>query len=541
MAGIYKGFTEVQLRAPQRSVFDLSHEKRLTTRMGRITPMFFSEVLPNDTFKVESEVFVRFAPMVAPIMHEVNVYVHYFFVPMRLVWEDWEDFITGGNLGTETPPVPPNALISTIGSKGQEYLNIKSVADYLGVGTISDANSSAYVGTTIDLAPMAAAYKCFYDYYRDRNFQLDDGATPYDILPLASGTITDDNTLRKLFDTKIRGWERDRFTSALPWTQRGSEVLLPLQGTGTVNYLSTTNLFRNTGVNASAGAVSIGSAGNAFFQDSSTTPLRVQNIDSVNINTSDVSIDDFRLALALQSWKQRQALGGSRYSETIYAHFARRTSDGRLQEAEYLGGGKVRVKIGDNPTTAWSMDGEGNPVPPSNPSGRAMSLGNTNKFYYNSEEHGFVIGFMSVMPKPGYIGGSHRAFFSRNTFLDYPWPTFGNLGEQPVRKFELQTTAVYLPAVRSEQEIFGYQSQYADWKYIASTSHGDFKETMDYWHLDRKFSSTVALNSTFVTFDDALQDRIFAVEGVDTLWCQVYNHASVKRSLPYYGTPMLRG
>lgn len=536
---VFKGFTQVELRKPKRSLFDLSHERRMTTRMGRLTPCFIAETIPNDTFKVNTEMQIRLAPLVAPIMHRVNAFVHYFFVPNRLLWKDWELFITNGRLGTETPPVPPNSLITVLQARGLGHLNLKTPSDYLGLNPITDA-AAGYANLTIDLMPHAAFYKVWYDYYRDRNFVADDA-----ILPLASGALSTSASLDALFSNKVRCWQHDYFTSALPWTQRGDEVLMPLIGTGSVTYLPVSEIYRDSDDTLNpAGDTIIGQeatdtagvmrVGKTTAADAGT-PGRIQNIDEVNLTSSEVSINDLRLAERLQEWLERNALAGSRYNESILAHFGRRTSDGRLQRAQYLGGGKVTIKVGEVLTTAFSDDGT-DIIPPANMAGRGMVLDGTPSFKYNCEEHGFVIGIMSVMPTSGYMQGSPRMFFGRKTFLDYPFPSFAQLGEQPVHNYEIFSDATSLALTKP---IFGYQSRYADWKHMGSSAHGDMRESLDYWHLTRKFASQPILSQAFVQFEDTLQDRVFAVSGVDTLWVYLYNRATVVRSLPYFGTPKL--
>lgn len=539
----YKGFSTVQLKRPARSYFDLSHEKRLSTRMGRLTPIFVSETLPDDTFKMNSEVMIRLAPLIAPIMHRVNVYVHFFFVPNRLLWKDWENFITNGRLGTETPPVPPNVGMQSVLTRNANYLDIGSNMDYLGFPNIPDASQASYAGRNVDLMPIAAFYKCWYDYYRDRNYVADDS-----FLPLASGTTVDNNLIDTLFYPRFRDWQKDYFTSSLPWTQRGNEVLMPLQGSGVVTYLPTSKLKITGGADVAGDTlvgrrVGIGASGDMIvgMANNSTGGQtgRVENIQSVSLTSSDVSINDLRRAVRLQEWMERNALAGSRYVESLWAHFGRKSSDGRLQRAEYLGGGKVTVKISEVVTTAYSEDDAAQTVPPANLAGHGISFGNTNRFTYNCEEHGFVIGLMSVMPTSAYMQGAPRMFFGRNTFLDYPWPTFAHLGEQEVFKYELYADPTNITADRTTQPVFGYQSRYADWKYIHSSTHGDLRTSLDFWHLTRKFASSPVIGAAFCRFEDSLQDRVFNVSGVDTLWTYIYNNVSVVRSLPYYGTPML--
>lgn len=538
----YKGFTTVELRKPTRSLFDLSHEKRVSFKMGQLVPILVTETVPNDTFHGNTEAMLRLAPMLAPIMHRVNLFVHHFFVPNRLLWKDWEAFITNGRLGTETPPVPPYVTIDAMCNVGQQLLGAGSLFDYMGGNPISDAGGPTYAGVKLDLMPWAACTKVWYDYYRDRNYVADNT-----FLPLASGANGGLATLdaASLLTIRNRDYQKDYYTSALPWTQRGNEVLMPLVGTGTVTLnSSTTNAMLMKNASTGAGIVGLPTAVNY----DSGSRIEGASIDAVidpngrltaNVSSSGVSINDLRRSVRLQEWLERNALAGSRYNESIMAHFARKTSDSRLQRAEYLGGGKVTIKISEIVTTAWSVDGAANDVPPANMAGHGVTFGHSNGFRYNCEEHGFIVSFMSVMPNTAYMQGTPRMFVQRNTFLEYPWPSFAHLGEQPVYKYELFNSNANMPVDRTTAPIFGYQSRYADWKYIPSSSHGDFRGSLDFWHLTRKFASSPSLGFTFVNFESTLPDRIFAVSGVQTLWAYLYNNLTVKRSLPYYGTPQL--
>lgn len=530
----FAGFNSVELRKPTRSMFDLSHEVRLSCRMGKLVPVFISEALPNDTFMGSTEVLVKFAPLIAPIMHRVHAYIHNFFVPNRLLWKDWEQFITGGQYGpgVTVPPVPPNFSVPAALNLGTGMLDKGSLYDYLGGALIPDANVGFYSGRTLDMMPFAACYKVWYDYYRDRNYVPD-----HDALPMASGSISviGASIYSTFLKLQTRCWEHDYFTSSLPWTQRGAEVLMPISASGDLVVSDLTGLPVGAGRNLVIDPLAAGqlASSNPAFPVAGVEQARIQ------IDESEISINDFRRAMRLQEWMERNALAGSRYNESIMAHFARRTSDGRLQRAEYLGGSKAIVQVGEVMTTAYSEDSVSEVVPPGNPAGKAGAYTPGNRWSYNCEEHGFVVSFMSVMPTSGYMQGLPRMFQARNSFLDYPWPTFAHLGEQEVYRYEIYGGDTSFVANRSEAPVFGYQSRYADWKFIGSRAAGDFRESLDHWHLTRKFSNTPVLNGTFVQFEDALQDRIFNVAGVDTLWCYVHNNIKVKRSLPYFGTPTI--
>lgn len=542
----YKGFSTTEVKKPQRSLFDLSHEKRLSGRMGKLIPIFICETLPKDHFSSTNEIMLRLAPLIAPIMHRVNVTVHNFFIPNRLLWLEWETFITNGRLGTETPPVPPcmdiNDILSGAGGGGEGLLDLGTLADYLGVGRIEDSQHP-FSAATIDLMPFIAYYKVWYDYYRDRNFIDDDVVS----LPMASGQHAYDVNTSPVLKIKNRDWQADYFTTAMLTTQRGNEVLMPLQGSGSVTYLKP-SLVRDADTDAletSATGFTTAPITGALRTDGGSgganNPVFVQNIATVDFDGSDVSINDLRTAMALQRWMERNMLSGSRYTEMLWNHFNQKSSDGRLQRAEYLGGGRIVVKINEVVTTAFSEDSTAEVIPPGNMAGHGFVLENASHFNYTCEEHGFILSIMSVMPTSAYMQGSSRMFFSRNTFLDYPWPTFAHLGEQEVKKYELFTNNANITVDRTAQPLFGYQSRYADWKYIPSSSHGDFKDSLDFWHMTRKFLTTPVLGETFNNFEDNLQNRVFAVSEVDTLWCYIYNKITVVRSLPYFGTPQLIG
>lgn len=540
----YAGFNSVKLQRPQRSSFDLSHQKRLTCRMGKLVPILMMECIPSDTVRGSSEVLLRLAPLLAPIYDSIELYVHFFFVPLRILWVDFEEFITGGRLGVGIDPVaapiPPYLdLEACLGEQPAQW-GKGGLPDYLGVPLLleNDPDINNWIGKTIDLMPFAAYQRCWYEYYRDRNFDTDANVVGE---PVASGLNEEEDDFAEL---RTRNYMHDYFTSALPFTQRGEEVLMPVSLGGIAPlYAAPVSppvtdpivLFGeedsiNTGYNVQTGSVPpAANAGDLY--------VRGEDFDGTS-----TSINDFRSAYALQVWLERNAVGGSRYNESTQAHFGVKPEDGRLQRPEYLGGGRIPVRISEVVSTAWSNDGSST-VPLANMAGHGVTYGNTNHFSYFAPEHGFVVGIMSIMNPPSYMDGMPR-MFRRKTFLDYPWPTFAKLGEQEVHKYELFTDGASLEEdADGDLPLFGYQSRYADWKFIPNSNHGDFRDTLLFWTLTRKFDGPVTLGSQFVRFDDETQDRIFAVGGpeVDNFWVYVNNRITVKRPLPYFGTPNTLG
>jgi hypothetical protein len=487
--------------------------------MGQLTPIFIQDVLPGDKFRVNSEIFLRFAPLLAPVMHQINCYVHYFFVPNRLVWNEWEDFITGGSDGTSDPVMPfiqvTNAQKFKFGSG--------SLADYMGIPTVK-GNETVVHPLSFSALPFRAYQLIFDEYYRDQNLRE----------PVACGTaggeVTGETNLQKHLHTRTRAWEKDYFTSALPWAQRGPEVLMPLDAE--INYHDETRIFSQNQGSLPNGAVSQisgvpGSTGGRLTT-SGGDRMKIVNIQS--IENGNITINDLRRSIKLQEWLEKNARAGSRYIEQILSHFGVKSSDSRLQRPEYLGGGKAPVTISE----VLSSFQDGASEPQGNMSGHAVSVGRSNSFKKSFEEHGYIIGIMSVIPRTAYQQGLPRHFSKFDRF-DHYWPEFANIGEQEIKMKELFTT---YDGPNQNEQTFGYQSRYAEYKFQPTTVHGNFKDTLAYWHMGRIFENAPDLNNSFVSADPT--DRIFAVnDGNNNLYCQIFNKVDALRPLPYFGTPTL--
>lgn len=545
-----KLFSSVQMVKPQRSTFDLSYWDRSSTRMGRLTPVFIKEALPSDTFNGSSEILVRVAPLLAPIYDNLILFVHFFFVPMRLLWEDWEEFITAGVTGPGFGPeeIPPYIDCGELLADLPEVCNKSQLLDYLGVPPSMwslAADPSDYDGIHLDVAPALAYQKIYFDYYRDRNFEQD--STWDGLLPAPSGDITAGAAANweQTFSLRLRSYQHDYFNSASPTTQRGAEVLIPLDGA--VTYLNASNVVRSSDGTLDTFSSLLGTSGTApdntgqlRFKDSlgddDGSLRRIENIDTITNGTS--TIEDFRSAYALQVWMERNQVGGSRYNESTMAHFGVRPQDSRLQRSEYIGGGVIPIKISEIVSTAYSQNSEDATIPLANLAGHGITYGNTNQFNYFCVEHGFILGIASIMNPPSYHQGLHK-MWRRRSFLDYPWPTFARLGEQQIDKAELYADPVTLTEdADGNLPLFGYQSRYSEWKYSCSGNKGEFHDTLLFWTLTQQFASAPELGQVFVQFDDSSQDRIFAVNtGVDNFWLYVHNKVYAKRPLPYYGAP----
>lgn len=521
-----KFFDKVKIKTPGYNKFDLSHEVKLSMNMGDLVPTFVKEVVPGDSFRVNSEIMIRLAPMIAPVMHRVNVWTHYFYVPYRLIWADWEKFITGGPDGTDAPIMPyfnvSTELASPLFSSG-------SLGDYLGLPEIP---AGSIVGDGIRISALwFRAYQFIYnEYYRDQNL-----SNPVDF-SLGSGAINPAGAdAAKLLALRKRAWEKDYLTSCLPWAQRGPEVLIPIEGDGDVTYKNVSEIYeQDGGVPAQNATLRTGLsvASDLELNSPGTGKARIENIDDVNFTNTSITINDLRRSNKVQEWLELAARVGSRLTEVLRGFFGVTSSDARLQRPEYLGGGKQPVVISEVVSTYQDPEGTGDPQ--ANMAGHGISVGNTNRFARKFEEHGVVIGITSVLPLTAYQNGISR-FFTREERFDMYWPQFANIGEQAVYNHEVY----YNPTTTEPKNTFGYQSRYAEYKYAASTVHGDFRNSLDYWHMGRKFDDDQVLNEQFVMSDPT--SRIFSVTDPDVhkLYCQIYHRVDALRPMPYYGTPRL--
>lgn len=528
-------FREVPIKKPNSNLFDLSHEVKMSGKFGYLYPILCQETLPGDYFRSQHNVFARFAPLLAPIMHRVDITSHSFFVPNRLLTDGWQDFITGGQDGTETyvlPYITPDAITDIDGNPNR--MGVGTLWDYLGLPTYDTGASDSL--QKISVLPFRAYAKIFNDFYMDPNL-----GDELELDTDAAGAVTAATLTAGLLNMRKRGWEKDYFTSALPYTQRGAEVMMPLSGTGTVTYLPTSTVLQNSGavpgVNATLNTDAPGGLGITGLGGG-----RIENIDEVILDASDVSINDLRRSFAIQKWLEVNARGGYRYVEQIKGHFNVTVPDYRLQRAEYLGGGKQPVVVSEVLATANS-EYEATEYPLGDMAGHAISVGKSNRWSYTCQEHGFIITVLSVMPRTAYSQGIEK-MWTREDKFDFAWPEFAHIGEQEILKKEVVFSFAQ-SNVTQMNTTFGYIPRYAEYKFKNDRLAGDFRTTLNFWHLSRIFTAVPALDVDFTTMnEDGNGDqeetfrRIFAVQdGTDYVWFQIGLNLRVRRPLPYFGVP----
>ena len=502
----------------KRSKFSLSHYNLTTMNMGYVVPVGLTEVLPGDTIQQATSAFIRVTPLVAPVMHPVHVAIHHWYVPLRLIWDDFEKFITGGEDGLDTSEYPTITAPSDGFATG-------SVADYLGCPT-------GVPNLVVSALPFRAYDLIWSEWYRDQNVEE----------PVSISKASGPDTSTSVF-LYSKAWAKDYFTTAAPWPQRGPAVSVPvnltaagepsISATTTISPSGNPTFQRNNA--APAGSLiyeynTSGSGGPLIREDLgqglnwSDPALSAQttiNYSSGNPELGSVDINQLREAFALQRFEEHRALYGSRYTEYL-RYLGIRASDARLQRPEYLGGGRQTIQFSEVLQTAEGTD------PVGTMRGHGIAAMRTNRYRRFIEEHGYVMTLMSVMPISIYQDGLPR-LWNRRVKEDFWQKELEHIGEQEVLIKELWAKS------SKGDDVFGYQDRYDEYRSHQSFVSGEFRNLLNYWHFSREFANEPSINTTFIYGSPT--NRPFAEKTKNQLYCMVNHSIQARRLVSRRGNP----
>lgn len=509
----------------QRSVFDRSHGYKTTLDAGLLVPFFVDEVLPGDTFNLSVSMLARLATPIVPFMDNVWIDTQFFFVPNRLVWDHWEEFNGASKKGIQETKYQIPQVFVTNAPTG-------SCWDYFGLPTGVNQKLS------VSSLPFRAYWLIYNEWYRDENLISE--------LDWPGGFGDTDIEIADGLSVLRRGKRHDYFTSALPWPQKGPGVEINIGGTAPVTFSNFgTPLFVSNGAPTLEGQLSAGLGQNGVRPVDFITSLPVANYvnklkwtdvgfsATADLSTATpISINDLRQAFQVQRLYERDARGGTRYTEILRSHFNVISPDARLQRPEYLGGSSTRVDISQVAQTSSSDT----TTPQGNLAAFGIAGDRFHGFTKSFVEHGYIIGIVSIRADLTYQQGINRMWSRKNRF-DFYWPSLAHLGEQAILNKE-----IYAQGTDVDNQVFGYQERYAEYRYKPSQITGKLRSTdpqsLDVWHLAQKFESLPTLNQSFIEENPPIA-RVIAVQDEPQFILDCYFKLKTARPMPVYGTPGL--
>lgn len=540
----------------KRSRFDMSTGIKTSFNTGDLVPFYLEEVLPGDTFSIDTNILARMQTLIAPIMDDLYVDVFYFFVPNRIVWDHWKEFM-GENTQSAWYP-STEYTVPQISVAPQKSVTPKSVADYLGIPPITV--DTGQPGLSFNALPFRAYGKIWNEWFRDENLQepvlVDTGD--------ATRQFDPDNAVDGGKLLRVNKYH-DYFTSALPSPQKGPDVTIPMTaGTQlpvTTSGSSVHGLYPNltdrgldfVRYNASTGAyigpvdadrsmfcgVPTGGVSGNLFQggsavsDGKSTFLVPDNLfANIGGSVPVATINTLRLAFATQKLYEKDARGGTRYREIIKSHFNTISPDARQQVPELLGYNRINVSISQVVQNSESAN-----TPQGHTAAFSLTADSDNSFTKSFTEHGFVMGLLCARYKHTYQQGMHR-MWSRNTRFDYYWPVFANLGEQPVKNRE-----IFAQGSDKDDEVFGYQEAWAEYRYHPDTTSAEMRssyaQSLDVWHLGDDYNALPSLSPTWISEDKSPVDRVLAVQSSvsDQFFADIYVKNIATRVMPMFSIP----
>lgn len=532
-----------------RSRFDRSSSYKTTFNVGQLIPFYVDEVLPGDTFTIDTAKVVRMQTLLTPVMDNIYLDTYFFFVPNRIVWEHWRELMGENTQSAWLPQVEYS--VPQLTSPATDGWKVGTIADYMGIPT-------GVPGLSVNALPFRAYALICNEWFRDENL-----SDPLNI-PVGDSTVAGVNTGNYITDVAKGGLPfmaakyHDYFTSCLPAPQKGPDVTIsavgngyaPVYARGSIDVPSdgwaslkgiTSNGDNDTNwpslgselpvrlVNTNPNALGLTGSGTNRF-----TPSNLWADLSSVTDLPVATVNQLRTAFQIQKLYERDARGGTRYIEILKSHFGVTSPDARLQRPEYLGGSRIPININQ-----VIQNSETSTTPQGNTAAYSLTVDSHSEFTKSFVEHGFIIGLMVARYDHSYQQGLER-FWSRKDRFDYYWPVFANLGEMAVKNKE-----IFAQGTDKDDEVFGYQEAWADYRYKPSRVTGEMRsqyaQSLDVWHLADDYSQLPSLSDSWIREDPATINRILAVSDQVSaqLFCDVHIRCLATRPMPLYSIPGL--